>query len=88
MVLILILFEKIWRFIKADVHRFLEDFQSSSRLAKGVNSFFIALIPKVVNLVILKDFRPISLLGSLYKILAKILANRLKPLLDSIISDT
>nr|GEY45331.1 RNA-directed DNA polymerase, eukaryota, reverse transcriptase zinc-binding domain protein [Tanacetum cinerariifolium] len=44
---------------------------------KGSNSSFIALIPKTRDAKMVKDFRPISLIGSMYKIIAKILANRL-----------
>lgn len=36
----------------------------------------------------IKDFRPISLIGSLYKILAKVLANRLSKVLNEVISKT
>jgi hypothetical protein len=36
----------------------------------------------------LNDFRPISLVASLYKILAKLLANRLRTVIGSVISDT
>ncbi|GKD36864.1 RNA-directed DNA polymerase, eukaryota [Tanacetum coccineum] len=43
----------------------------------GCNSSFIALIPKVPDANLVKDFRPISLIGSIYKIIAKILSNRL-----------
>lgn len=35
----------------------------------------------------MNDFRPISLLGSLYKILAKILANRLRQVIGSVVSE-
>lgn len=79
---------KMWSTFKPDVHQFLKDFQFSGKLARGVNSFFIALIPKVLNPISLKEFRPISLVGCLYKILAKLLANRIKSSLVSIISDT
>jgi hypothetical protein len=48
------------------------------KLTKGLNSTFIALIPKVDNHLRLNDFRPIYLVGSLYKILAKLLANWLR----------
>ncbi|GAU31392.1 hypothetical protein TSUD_19380 [Trifolium subterraneum] len=57
-------------------------------LTKGINSTFIALIPKIDSLQRLNDFRPISLVGSLYKILAKVLANRLRLVIDSVISES
>nr|GEY90244.1 RNA-directed DNA polymerase, eukaryota [Tanacetum cinerariifolium] len=53
----------------------------------GGNSSFIALIPKSQNANMVKDFRPISLIGSLYKIIAKILANCLVGVLEDIVSD-
>ncbi|GJU64428.1 RNA-directed DNA polymerase, eukaryota, partial [Tanacetum coccineum] len=51
------------------------------------NSSFIALIPKIPDANIVKDFRPISLIGSLYKIIAKILANRLVGVLGDIVNE-
>ena len=66
--------------------RFLVEFHRNGKLAKGINSTFIALIPKVNSLHRFNDFRPISLVGSMYKILAKILANRLKVVIGSVIS--
>ena len=64
----------------------------SSWLEEGVlpsvlNDTTIVLIPKIDNPVSMKDFRPISLCNVLYKILAKILTNRLKWILPDIISD-
>nr|GEY31380.1 RNA-directed DNA polymerase, eukaryota, reverse transcriptase zinc-binding domain protein [Tanacetum cinerariifolium] len=50
------------------------------------NSNFIALIPKILDANMGKDFRPISLSGSLYKIIAKILANRLVGVLGDIVN--
>ena len=58
------------------------EFHRNGKLTKGVNSTFIALIPKVVSPQRLVDFRPISLVGCMYKVLAKVLANRLRSILD------
>ncbi|GKF98905.1 RNA-directed DNA polymerase, eukaryota, reverse transcriptase zinc-binding domain protein [Tanacetum coccineum] len=54
---------------------------------KGVNSSFIALIPKSPDAKMVKEFRPISLIGSLYKLIAKILANRLVMVLGDIVNE-
>ncbi|GJR86888.1 RNA-directed DNA polymerase, eukaryota, reverse transcriptase zinc-binding domain protein [Tanacetum coccineum] len=51
------------------------------------NSSFIALIPKTPDANMVKDFRPISLIGSLYKIIAKILANRLMVILGNLVNE-
>ena len=53
---------------------------------KSLNATFIALIPKKVAAMELKDFWPISLVGGVYKILAKVLAIRLRMVLGDIIS--
>ena len=46
------------------------------------------MIPKKTNAINIKDFRPISLVGSHYKLLAKVLAHRLQGVLDILISDS
>nr|GEX45040.1 RNA-directed DNA polymerase, eukaryota, reverse transcriptase zinc-binding domain protein [Tanacetum cinerariifolium] len=53
---------------------------------EGANSAFITLIPKVTNPLYIKDYCPISLIGVHYKIIAKILANRLSKVINSIMS--
>ncbi|GJW92704.1 RNA-directed DNA polymerase, eukaryota [Tanacetum coccineum] len=64
----------------------VKDFFSSSTFANGCNLSFIGLIPKVLDAKHLNDFRPISLVGCQYKIIGKILANRLSLVIDDIIS--
>ena len=81
-------YKKAWHFIKEDLMRFVGEFYSTGILEKGINSSFIALIPKVDCLGGLKDYRPICLVNSMYKILAKILARRLKANIGKVISDT
>uniref|UniRef100_A0A803Q724 Reverse transcriptase domain-containing protein n=1 Tax=Cannabis sativa TaxID=3483 RepID=A0A803Q724_CANSA len=51
-----------------------------------VNTTLISLIPKKQNAHTLKDFRPISLCSTFYKVISKVLANRLKVVLDKVIS--
>ena len=53
---------------------------------RSINATFIVLIPKKHGAIELKDFRPINLVGGVYKILAKVLANRLRMVMDKIIS--
>nr|GEW45742.1 hypothetical protein [Tanacetum cinerariifolium] len=55
-------------------------------LSPGTNSAFITLIPKVFNPLLVKDYRPISLIGMHYKIVVKLLANRLTKVVDKIVS--
>ncbi|GJX62020.1 RNA-directed DNA polymerase, eukaryota [Tanacetum coccineum] len=55
---------------------------------KGNNASFIALIPKVTDAKFVTDFRPISLIGSVYKVVTKILANRLSLVILDLVSDT
>lgn len=50
-----------------------------------INHTFITLIPKVENPESANNFRPISLCSTIYKIIAKVLANRLKVTLGNII---
>ena len=53
-----------------------------------MNATFISLIPKKVDAVEVRDFRPISLIGGVYKIIAKVLANRLKLVLGDIVHES
>ncbi|CAI8583093.1 unnamed protein product [Vicia faba] len=80
--------KEFWEMIKADLLRFISEFHAYSRLAKGINSYFITLIPKVENPTKLIEFRPISLIASMYKIISKLLTNRLKSVMHQVISKT
>ena len=61
-------------------------FLKKAKVGGNINSTFLALIPKEVNPAYFDRFRPISPCNASYKILDKLLANRLKPLLGSLIS--
>nr|GEY36777.1 RNA-directed DNA polymerase, eukaryota, reverse transcriptase zinc-binding domain protein [Tanacetum cinerariifolium] len=80
------IFTILWDLLESDVTRFVHAFFLDSSFPKGCNSSFIALIPKVSNATLVTDFRPISLIGCQYKIIGKILANRLGLVISSCIS--
>ena len=62
------------------------EFHSKGVFEKSLNATFISLIPKVAGTNDISKFRPISLLGSVYKILAKVLASRLRSVVDKVVS--
>nr|KYP72194.1 Transposon TX1 uncharacterized [Cajanus cajan] len=66
---------------------FVQQFYENAKLPKGTNSSFISLISKVDNPMQLNDYRPISLVGCMYKLLAKTLARRLKVVLPSLVDE-
>ena len=74
--------------MERDVLAVFDEFYQHSKFEKSLNATFIALIPKKNGASNIRDFRPISLVGSVYKILAKVLANRLKEVLDQLISES
>ena len=77
-----------WRVVEKDVLAVFEEFFQHCKFEKSFNATFIALIPKKIDASNVRDFRPISLVGSVYKIFAKVLANRLRVVLDQLIFET
>ena len=64
------------------------NFHTQAVFEKSLNASFLALIPKKVDAVEVKHFRPISLVGRVYKVISKVLANRLCRVAHGIISDS
>nr|GEW78193.1 RNA-directed DNA polymerase, eukaryota [Tanacetum cinerariifolium] len=81
-------FSRYWDFVGPDFCEAVEHFFVNGSFSKGCNSFFVALIPKVMDAKFVNDYRPISLIGSVYKVVTKILANRLAVVIADIVSDT
>ncbi|RVX14296.1 Transposon TX1 uncharacterized 149 kDa protein [Vitis vinifera] len=75
-----------WDFVKEEVMGFLKEFHEHGRFVRSLNSTFLVLIPKKAGAEDLRDFRLISLVGGLYKLLAKVLANRLKKVVGKVVS--
>ena len=63
-----------------------QNFHTLVVFEKSLNASFLALIPKKVDVVEIKDFRLISLVGGIYKIISKVLANRLRRVAHGLIS--
>ena len=75
-----------WGFVKEEVMGFFKEFHDHNCFVKSLNVTFLVLIPKKGGVEDLRDFRPISLVGGLYKWLTKVLANRLKLMVGKVVS--
>ena len=73
--------------IKDDVIPAVLDFLNGGELPMGLNDTSITLIPKVRNPVQISQYRPISLCSVLYKIAYKAITNRMRVLINEIISE-
>jgi hypothetical protein len=81
-------YQRSWATVRADVCQAVLSFLNDGIFDADINQTYIALIPKVKSPEFITDYRPISLCNVLYKLIAKVLANRLKTVLPSIISAT
>ena len=73
--------------MKRKVMGFFTEFHDLGSFERSLNIMFIALVPKKGGVENLKDFRPIILVRGLYKLPARVLANRLKKVMGNIVSD-
>nr|GFC31184.1 RNA-directed DNA polymerase, eukaryota [Tanacetum cinerariifolium] len=69
-------YRHFWDLISKDFCADITYFFDHGSFPRGGNSSFVALIPKVIDAKFVNDFRPISLIGSVYKVVTKILATR------------
>nr|GEY23912.1 RNA-directed DNA polymerase, eukaryota [Tanacetum cinerariifolium] len=81
-------FRHFWDLIGSDFCAAVNCFFESGSFLRGCNPPFIALIPKVMDAKFVTDFRPISLIGSVYKVVTKILTNRLSMVISDLVSNT
>ena len=88
MVLTLFFFiKKAWNIIGGDIIQMVDEFYGTNLLPAGINITFVTLILKIKGSNKLSDLKPISLVGSLYKIFSKILATKLKHVMVEVISN-
>ena len=75
-----------WATLSGDVMSSFTKFFSSGKFVASFNTTFIGLVPKKAGVVNIRDFRPISLVGCIYKLLSKVLARRLMGIIGNLIS--
>nr|GFB01043.1 RNA-directed DNA polymerase, eukaryota [Tanacetum cinerariifolium] len=80
-------FRKFWEVMGLDFCIAVKWFFDHGAFATGCNSSFVTLIPKSLDPKLVSEFRPISLIGSLYKVITKILATRLSYVISNLISN-
>ena len=79
-------YQKFWHVVGDNVVFAVLDYLNYGVMLPDINHTNIVLIPKVKNPEKMFDFQPISLCNVSYKIISKVLANRLKQILLTIIS--
>lgn len=80
-------FKSCWNIVKQDILNVVEDSKRKKTILKSLNTSFISLIPKEHSAQTIDKYRPIALCNVVYKIISKVVANRLKPLLPSLVSE-
>jgi hypothetical protein len=81
-----IFYKKFWSLMGEKVKDEVLAVLNGAAMPEGWNDTVIVLIPKIKSPELLKDLRPISLCNIVYKLISKVLANRLKLVLPEIIS--
>ena len=79
--------KEFWGFLKPEFRRFVDEFHVNGSFPKGSNASFLAVIPKTNHPQSFNDYRPISLIGCMYKIIAKLLGNRLRKVMPGLIDE-
>jgi Reverse transcriptase (RNA-dependent DNA polymerase) len=81
----MLFYQTFWDLIKDDLLVMFQNFYVDHFDLAHLNRVLICLIPKVKDVIILKNYQPISLLNSSYNFFSKVLTNRLYPILDRLI---
>ncbi|KAK3187885.1 hypothetical protein Dsin_027446 [Dipteronia sinensis] len=80
--------KKNWEDIEGDFMDLMHEFFKDGDKVKYLNHSFVTLIPKMLNSKSLSEYRPISLVNTLYKVLAKVLSNRMRKVVNEVIGET
>lgn len=81
-------YQRCWNIVKVEVVSLVRQFFQTRLVDSHLHATNIALISKKTNPQFMTDIRPISLCNVLYKLISKVLANILKRVVDTIISES
>ncbi|XP_071728511.1 uncharacterized protein [Rutidosis leptorrhynchoides] len=80
-------YKKYWELIKIDLLNAINSFWDKGEFSNGCTASFITLVPKKTDPTSLNEYRPISLIGSYYKIVTKVLSNRLRKVVPKLVGN-
>lgn len=78
-------YQKFCCIVGKDVVQLVKDFFNNCRFLDKLTDTNIVLVPKKKNLMVMQDLRPISMCNVVYKICSKVLANKMKGVIDNVI---
>lgn len=81
-----VFYQSQWETVGEAFCKLIMDIFENHTKVKDINKTLIALIPKVEDVVFMKQFRPISLCNVSYKIITKVLARRLRQIMEVLVS--
>ena len=81
-------FREMWEVLKDEIYDLVLDFFVNGSSVSHLNITWVSLIPKSGNPTSIEDYRPISMVGALYKIISKILSLRLKVVIAYLIDES
>lgn len=64
--------KKLWNSLRNKIMQCFDEFSVKGTFFEGLNSLFVALIPKVAQPKLVSDFKPISLINSIPKLFTNI----------------
>ncbi|XP_019159684.1 PREDICTED: uncharacterized protein LOC109156288 [Ipomoea nil] len=81
-------YQHFWDVVGGDVSSYFVDFLNTRSFPANLNATDIVLIPKKNAPKMVTDLRPIALSNVVYRVMAKMITARMKPIMDHIISDS
>lgn len=81
-----VFYQKTWEIVGASICSLVTTYFEAGTLPEGINDTLVSLSPKIAHPDNVTQFRPISLCNVSYKIITKVMVNRLKPIFERLVS--